>query len=48
MTLPNTEYFDLIRLDCEDVKIGLSKECHNLANKIMNYIVLKLKKNNEE
>ncbi|KER25823.1 hypothetical protein T265_06797 [Opisthorchis viverrini] len=48
MTLPNTEYFDLIRLDCEDVKVGLSKECRRLANVLLERVVSDFKQTNNE
>nr|CAH8846959.1 unnamed protein product [Trichobilharzia regenti] len=48
MTLPNAEYFDLIRLDCEDVKVGLSKECHRLANLLLDRVVSDFRQNNDE
>ncbi|VDP90472.1 unnamed protein product [Echinostoma caproni] len=48
MTLPNTEYFDLIRLDCEDVKVGLSKECRRLANALLERVVADFKRTNDE
>ncbi|CAH8538598.1 unnamed protein product [Heterobilharzia americana] len=48
MTLPNAEYFDLIRLDCEDVKVGLSKECHRLANLLLDRVVYDFRQNNDE
>ncbi|CAH8626732.1 unnamed protein product [Dicrocoelium dendriticum] len=48
MTLQNAEYFDLIRLDCEDVKVGLSKECRRLANSLLERIVFDFKRNNYE
>ncbi|VEL11339.1 unnamed protein product [Protopolystoma xenopodis] len=38
MLLPNVEYFDLIRLDCEDVKVGLSRECKRLANILLDRV----------
>ncbi|KAF7258254.1 hypothetical protein EG68_04624 [Paragonimus skrjabini miyazakii] len=48
MTLPNTEYFNLIRLDCEDVKVGLSKECRRLANTLLERVVSDFKQTNNE
>lgn len=48
MTLPNTEYFDLIRLDCEDVKVGLAKECRRLANALLERVVADFKRTNDE
>ncbi|TPP61649.1 Dynein heavy chain 7 axonemal [Fasciola gigantica] len=48
MTLPNTEYFDLIRLDCEDVKVGLAKECRRLANALLERVVSDFKRTNDE
>ncbi|KAL5971244.1 Dynein heavy chain 7 axonemal [Taenia solium] len=46
--LPDVEYFDLIRLDCEDVKTGISKECMRLANKLLETLANKLRQVNRE
>ncbi|VDL94093.1 unnamed protein product [Schistocephalus solidus] len=48
MLLPDAEYFDLIRLDCEDVKVGLSKECQRLANTLLERVATKLRQTNKE
>ncbi|XP_018647275.1 dynein heavy chain, putative [Schistosoma mansoni] len=48
MNLPNTEYFDLIQLDCGDVKIGLYKECYRLANLLLDRVVSDFTRNNDE
>ena len=46
--LPDVEYFDLIRLDCEDFKTGLSKECLRLANRLLEALANKLRQVNQE
>ena len=46
--LPDVEYFDLIRLDCEDVKTGLAKECMRLGNILLERIAEKLRAVNRE
>ncbi|VDP43965.1 unnamed protein product [Schistosoma mattheei] len=48
MNLPNTEYFDLIQLDCGDVKTGLYKECHRLAKLLLDRVVSDFTRNNDE
>uniref|UniRef100_A0A094ZX25 Dynein heavy chain 7, axonemal n=1 Tax=Schistosoma haematobium TaxID=6185 RepID=A0A094ZX25_SCHHA len=48
MNLPNTEYFDLIQLDCGDVKTGLYKECHRLAKLLLDRVVSDFTRNNDD
>ncbi|KAH8876868.1 Dynein heavy chain 7, axonemal [Schistosoma japonicum] len=48
MDLPITQYFDLIQLDCGDVKAGLYKECHRLANLLLDRVVSDFTQNNDE
>ncbi|CAH8298254.1 unnamed protein product [Schistosoma turkestanicum] len=48
MSLPNTEYFDLIQLDCGDAKTGLYKECHRLAKLLLDRVVSDFTQNNDE
>lgn len=45
---PDVEYFNLIRLDCEDLKIGLAKECKRLANILLENLANKLRAINQE
>ncbi|VDO03290.1 unnamed protein product [Rodentolepis nana] len=47
-TLPDVEYFNLIRLDCEDLKIGLAKECKRLADLLIENLANKLRAINKE
>ncbi|VDL20010.1 unnamed protein product [Hymenolepis diminuta] len=45
---PDVEYFNLIRLDCEDLKIGLAKECKRLANILLENLANKLRATNQK
>lgn len=47
-TLPNLEYFNLIRLDCEDLKLGMVKECKRLANTLLEALANKMRAINRE
>lgn len=35
MGLPSIEHFDMIRLDCEDLKRGLAEASRELANELL-------------
>jgi len=35
MGLPSIEHFDMIRLDCEDLKRGLAEAARGLANELL-------------
>ena len=47
MVLPPTEYYDLIRLDCEDLKRGLVAAARDLANQLLEKIVNDHRQENE-
>ncbi|ELU12017.1 hypothetical protein CAPTEDRAFT_196412 [Capitella teleta] len=38
MLLPSIEHYDMLRLDCEDLKRGLSDEATGLANKLLDRV----------
>ena len=48
MGLPSIEHFDMIRLDCEDLKRGLAKACRNLANELLSRVVTDHRNENAE
>ncbi|CAG5115753.1 unnamed protein product, partial [Candidula unifasciata] len=38
MGLPSIEHFDMIRLDCEDLKRGLAQACRRLADELLSRV----------
>uniref|UniRef100_A0A8D0W0K3 Dynein axonemal heavy chain 12 n=1 Tax=Sus scrofa TaxID=9823 RepID=A0A8D0W0K3_PIG len=48
MLLPQWVHFPMVRLDCEDLKTGLTKKAKAFANTLLNYIASKHRKENEE
>uniref|UniRef100_A0A4X1VM32 Dynein heavy chain 12, axonemal n=1 Tax=Sus scrofa TaxID=9823 RepID=A0A4X1VM32_PIG len=47
MLLPQWVHFPMVRLDCEDLKTGLTKKAKAFANTLLNYIASKHRKENE-
>nr|XP_044991758.1 dynein axonemal heavy chain 12 [Jaculus jaculus] len=47
MLLPQWVHFPMVRLDCEDLKIGLTNKAKDFANILLNNIASKHKKENE-
>ena len=47
MGLPSIEHFDMIRLDCEDLKRGLAQACRNLANELLSRVSSDHRRENE-
>ncbi|GFS01672.1 dynein heavy chain 12, axonemal-like [Elysia marginata] len=47
MGLPSIEHFDMIRLDCEDLKRGLAQACRNLANELLSRVSSDHRQENE-
>ncbi|GFO33725.1 dynein heavy chain 12, axonemal-like, partial [Plakobranchus ocellatus] len=47
MGLPSIEHFDMIRLDCEDLKRGLAQACRGLANELLSRVSSDHRRENE-
>lgn len=48
MLLPSIEHYDMIRLDCEDLKRGLSDEAKGLADKLLDRVATDHRNENNE
>lgn len=48
MGLPSIEHFDMIRLDCEDLKRGLAEASRGLANELLRRVSDDHRKENKE
>ncbi|CAL1542210.1 unnamed protein product [Lymnaea stagnalis] len=47
MGLPSIEHFDMIRLDCEDLKRGLAKVCRSHADELLSRVSSDHRRENE-
>lgn len=47
MGLPSIEHFDMIRLDCEDLKRGLASACRKLADQLLSRVSTDHRRENE-
>lgn len=47
MLLPQWVHYPMVRLDCEDLKIGLTNKAKTFANILLNDIASKHRKENE-
>ena len=47
MGLPSIEHYDMIRLDCEDLKAGLAKACRDLADELLSRVSADHRSENE-
>lgn len=48
MLLPQWVHFPMVRLDCEDLKTGLTNKARTFANMLLNDIASKHRKENEK
>ena len=47
MGLPSIEHYDMIRLDCEDLKVGLAAAARGLADELLSRVSADHRKENE-
>ena len=48
MSLPSIEHYDMVRLDCEDLKRGLSDAAKKLADTLLERMAEDHRKENQE
>ncbi len=47
LSLPSFEHYDMVRLDCEDLKRGLAEAAKGLADLLLNRVAQDHRKENE-